>query len=312
MKDQVVQADEDFGRRADPYRRELLAYCYRMLGSTHDAEDLVQETYLRAWRASADFDERRASLRTWLYRIATNACLTALESRGRRALPSGLAGPGDGTLTRRDEIPWLQPFPADPAALAESRDSIRLAFVAALQHLPARQRAVLILRDVLAWRAAEVAALLETTTAGVNSALQRARAQLADVSPGEVVEPSDVERRAMLDRYVTAFLNADIVGLTALLREDIVLEMPPFASWFAGVDAVRAFLTPRITPGRWRVTPTTVNGEPGLGAYVRGDDGVHRAHSIQTCTVTTTGISWFVAFQDPALFPTFGLPPTMP
>jgi RNA polymerase sigma-70 factor (ECF subfamily) len=303
----------DFAERADPYRRELLAYCYRMLGSIHDAEDLVQETYLRAWRAHADFDERRASLRTWLYRIATNACLTALEGRGRRPLPSGLAGPTEKIGEHFDwdpEIPWLQPFPGDPATVAESRESIRIAFVAACQHLPARQRAVLILRDVLAWRAAEVAALLDTTPAGVNSALQRARAQLADLSPAEVAEPPEAERRAMLDRYVAAFVNADMAALAELLREDVVLEMPPYPMWFAGIGPVCEFLRPRVLPGRWRAKPVVVNGDAGIAAYLRREEGGYRAHSLQTFTITKTGIARIIAFQEPELFSMFGLPQT--
>ena len=304
-------SSDAFARLADPYRRELLAYCYRMLGSFHDAEDLVQETYLRAWRAHADFDENRASLRTWMYRIATNACLSALAGRQRSPLPSEwIADPPDD-LTLRPEIPWLQPFPPDPAALAESRDGIRLAFVAALQHLPARQRAVLILRDVLAWRAAEVASLLGTTAAGVNSALQRARTQLAEVSRAEVAEPAEVEQRALLDRYVAAFVDADIDGLMAMLTDDIVLEMPPYENWYRGLGAVRGFFAPRVRPGRWRMLPATLNGAPGVAGYVRGDDGSYHAHSLQACTLTKTGISWLVAFLEPELFPRFGLPLTV-
>ncbi|KAA9157606.1 sigma-70 family RNA polymerase sigma factor [Amycolatopsis acidicola] len=306
-----MKTDDEFARLADPYRRELLAYCYRMLGSVHDAEDLVQETYLRAWRARADYDSSRASLRTWLYRIATNACLTALDGRDRRPLPSGLGNPSDdpaGPLVRQPEIPWLQPFPVDPAELAESRDTIRLAFVTTLQRLPARQRAVLILRDVLAWRAAEVAALLETTPAGVNSALQRARAELADRDTAP--EPPDAEQRAMIDKYVKAFVDADLDGLTALLRDDVVLEMPPWANWFRGVESFRGFFLPKLRPGRWRMVTVTVNGGPGTAGYLLGEDGVHHAHSITAYTVTPDGISWVAAFQDPALFATFGLPPT--
>ncbi|HVW44852.1 MAG TPA: sigma-70 family RNA polymerase sigma factor [Amycolatopsis sp.] len=301
---------DTFARLADPYRRELLAYCYRMLGSFHDAEDLVQETYLRAWRAHEDFDASRASLRTWLYRIATNACLSALAGKQRREWASERIPDPPDELVLRPEIPWLQPFPPDPAAVAESRDSIRLAFVAALQHLPARQRAVLILRDVLAWRAAEVASLLGTTTAGVNSALQRARAQLAEVSRTEVAEPAEAERRAVLDRYVSAFVDADVDKLMALLTDDIVLEMPPYGNWYRGLDAVRGFLAPRMRPGRWLMVPVTVNGEPGAAGYIRGDDGVHHAHSLQTWTRAPAGISWIVAFAEPELFPRFGLPLT--
>src|SRR6202142_3893895 len=197
-----------FDRLVEPFRAELLAYCYRMLGSAHDAEDLVQDTYLRAWRAREQYDETRSSLRTWLYRIATNACLTALEGRGRRPLPSGLGAPSSdpsGELAQQPEIPWLEPVPdamvgadaADPASIVTSRESIRLALITALQHLPSRQRAVLIMRDVLSWRAAEVARLLDTTTVAVNSMLQRARAQISQLAPAEdaVVQPVTAEQR---------------------------------------------------------------------------------------------------------------------
>jgi RNA polymerase sigma-70 factor, ECF subfamily len=324
----TMLASDEFSRRTDPFRRELLAHCYRLLGSVHDAEDLVQETFLRAWRSYGQFDERRASLRTWLYRIATNACLTALEQRGRRALPSALAGPSaeaEWPLREpRDDVPWLQPFPdalleggpADPAAVVAARDSVRLALIAALQHLPARQRAVLILRDVLAWRAGEVAELLGTSTAAVNSALQRARAQLASSTPVEeqIAEPGDAERRRLLDRYVAAFVNADVASLTGLLRKDVELEMPPYPTWFGGLDAVGSFLADRLRGAgdRWRMVPTGANGQPAAAAYLRQRDGVHRAHAIHVLTVTGSGIARIVAFVDERLFPTFGLPLELP
>src|SRR6185312_6934484 len=228
----AMAASEEFARLTDPFRPELLAHCYRMLGSVHDAEDQVQETMLRAWRSFGQF-EGRASLRTWLYRIATNACLRAIETRRRRPLPSGLGQPGENPAgpgaAARPEIPWLEPFPdgllsadlADPASVATARAGIRLAFIAALQYLPARQRAVLILRDVLDWRAAAVAELLGTTATATNSALQRARAQLKQVAPSqdELREPADPGDLALLNRYATAFENADIAALTELLRD---------------------------------------------------------------------------------------------
>src|SRR3954471_3967580 len=242
----------DFLSQADPYRRELLAHCYRMLGSVHDAEDLVQETYLRAWRAFEKF-EGRSTLRTWLYRIATSACLTALESRGRRPLPAGLGGPsetGGQPLEASPEVAWLEPYPTDddPAAVGAERESMRLAFIAALQHLPPRQRAVLILRDVLAWRAAEVAELLDTSTAAVNSALQRARAQLQLVGPAEddPAGPLDRRHRVLLDRYVAAFENSDVDALLRLLQDDVTLEMPPEPVWYAGRDLVASFVAEHI------------------------------------------------------------------
>jgi RNA polymerase sigma-70 factor (ECF subfamily) len=323
-----VTADgEDFERLTKPYRRELLAHCYRMLGSVHDAEDLLQETFLRAWRSYGTFDGERASLRTWLYRIATNACLTALEQRSRRPLPSWFGDPSDtpeGPLDRRFEVPWLEPFPdvllgsaaGDPAAVVALRSSIRLAFIASLQHLSAKQRAVLILRDVLALQAAEVAELLQTTTASVNSALQRARAQLAQVSPAldAVAEPSDATQREQLDRYVEAFLNGDVTTLEQLLADDIVLEMPPVVTWFAGRGAVGRFFAARIVgmSGAWRMIPTSANGQPAVASYLRGDDGIHHAHSVHVLTITGSGIGRITAFQNPSLFTAFGLPLTQP
>jgi RNA polymerase sigma-70 factor (ECF subfamily) len=320
----AMTATDDFVRQADAYRPELLAHCYRMLGSVHDAEDLVQETYLRAWR-SFDRFEGRASLRTWLYRIATNTCLTALEQATRRPLPSSMEPPSED-VTRplaasRLDVPWLQPVPdaliaPDPAVLVVSRDSVRLAFVAALQHLPPRQRAVLILRDVLAWPAAEVADLLDTTTASVTSALQRARAQLAGVMPveDETVEPPDAERRALLDRYVTALQTSDMAGLVALLRADAELEMPPIPTWFAGRDRVAAFLKSRCldVPASWRYVPTAANGQPALAAYRQDDDGAYRAHTLHVLTVSGGQIARITAFRDVALFATFGQPAEVP
>jgi RNA polymerase sigma-70 factor, ECF subfamily len=316
---------EEFVRLTEPLRRELVAYCYRMLGSVHDAEDLVQETYLRAWRSYDGF-EGRSSLRAWLYRIATNRCLTALEHRSGRPLPSGLGGPSDDPdmpLTPgRPEVVWLQPIPdalleaasGDPAMIVASRASMRLAFVAALQHLPARQRVVLILRDVLAWRAAEVAELLGTSTAAVKSALQRARARLEEAAPVEdqVVEPAGADQRALLDRYMAAFEAADIAGLLRLLREDAQWEMPPLPAWFAGPQAIGRFLASQVfgAPRAWRMVPTRANGQPAFATYLRGPDGGYHAHAIQVLTVTAAGIARVVAFLDPSLFVLFGLPAT--
>ena len=221
----------------EPYRGELVAYCYRMLGSFHEAEDLVQETMLRAWKARDRYDRTRASVRTWLYRIATNVCLSALEGRARQPLPSGLGAPsGDpgAPLTPALDIPWLQPFP-DARFDTEMRADMRLALVAAMQVLPPRQRAVLVLREVLDFSAAEVAAQLGTTVPAVNSALQRARAALADAGDaGEVAEPDDPGVRAVIQRYVRAFEAADVAALVRLLTDEAVLEMPPVPLWYRG------------------------------------------------------------------------------
>jgi RNA polymerase sigma-70 factor, ECF subfamily len=317
-----MQATEEFARLTDPYRRELLAHCYRMLGSIHDAEDLVQETYLRAWRGYDDF-ESRSSLRTWLYRIATNACLNALESTQRRALPSGLGAPSDdaeGPWPEAPEITWLQPIPdrvldADPASVAVLRQSTRLAVVAVMQLLPARQRAALLLRDVLGLRAQEVAGLLETSTASVNSSLQRARERLAQVAPAEddVTEPSATDDREAVERYVTAFQESDLAAMVKLLRDDIVFEMPPHPSWFAGLDAVTRFLETRMRAGtsRRRFVVTRANTEPAVAMYL-WRDGAYRAHNIQVLTVRGGRIARVTAFLDVTLFPVFGLPASVP
>jgi RNA polymerase sigma-70 factor (ECF subfamily) len=318
-----MTVSEEFASQTTPFRGELLAHCYRMLGSAEEAEDLVQETYLRAWRSYPAF-EGRASVRTWLYRIATNACLTALERRGRRPLPSGLGTPADDPavpLSPAAEVAWLEPLPdamlaasgADPAAITASRAGVRLAFVAALQHLTARQRAMLILRDVLDWPAAEVADLLATTTTAVNSGLRRARAQLAQALPveDELAEPDGPRQRELLGRFAAAFENADIAMLAELLREDAALEMPPMPVWFAGRDAVIAFLAtaaPFSSRGSFRMVPVTANGQPAFAAYQIGTDGAFHAHAITVPTLTPSGIARIVTFLDPGLLPLFGLP----
>jgi RNA polymerase sigma-70 factor (ECF subfamily) len=317
-----MTVSEDFTGLTGQFRGELLAHCYRMLGSADEAEDLVQETYLRAWRAYDGF-EGRSSVRTWLYRIATNACLTAIERRGRRPLPSGLGGPGDDPgvpVAVSPEVPWLQPIPdarlgaapGDPAAAAASRAGVRLAMVAALQHLSARQRAVLILRDVLEWPAAEVADLLGTTTTAVNSGLRRARAQLAQALPAEddVAEPTEPDRRALLDRFAAAFENADISALAELLREDVTLEMPPVLTWFAGQRTVLPFIASTLltAPGRFRMVATMANGQPAFAVYERGGDGRYGAHAVMVLTVAVDVITRIITFLDPGLFAMFGLP----
>jgi RNA polymerase sigma-70 factor (ECF subfamily) len=318
-----MTVSEDFTGLTGRFRGELLAHCYRMLGSAEEAEDLVQETYLRAWRSYEGF-EGRASVRTWLYRIATNACLTAIERRGRRPLPSGLGGPAgdpEAPVVAGPEVPWLQPLPdallageqTDPASVAVSREGIRLAFVAALQYLSARQRAVLIMRDVLQWPAAEAAELLGMTTTAVNSGLRRARAQLAEVLPAEdeLAEPADPDQRALLDRFAAAFENADVSGLAELLREDVTLEMPPLLTWFAGrPDVTRFFASSTVfaAPGQLRLVPVMANGQSSFAAYQRGPDGTYRAYAVTVPTVTATGIARIVTFFNPDLFGSFGLP----
>jgi RNA polymerase sigma-70 factor (ECF subfamily) len=319
--------EEDFQTLAEPFRRELLAYCYRMLGSVHDAEDLVQETYLRAWRAYDRF-EGRSSLRTWLYRIATNACLTALEGRSRRPLPSGLGAPSSdpvAELAQSPELPWLEPIPDtmvgaapdDPAAIVTSRESIRLALITALQHLPPRQRTVLIMRDVLSWRAAEVADLLGVTTVAVNSMLQRARAQISELAPAEdeVTEPVRAEQRELLDHYVAAFQNYDTAALVKLFSSDAVWEMPPFTGWYqTPEDIVQLTLThcPATGPGDMVLLPAQANGQPAFGLYMRGDDGVHRAFQLHVVHLSGPAVDHVVAFFDTSLFAKFGLPDALP
>jgi RNA polymerase sigma-70 factor, ECF subfamily len=331
---------EDFEVQADSYRRELLAHCYQMLGSVHDAEDLVQETMLRAWRSAAQFDPDRGSLRTWLHKIATNACLTALRARGRRPLPSGLAGPSDDPnepLRPGHEVPWLQPFPDvlltggtgqgdDPAAVLLARGSMRLAFVAALQWLPARQRAVLILREVFELSAAEVADTLGTSQAAVNSALQRARATLAGSAssqgnPGgvpewtDLTEPSDPRSQALLDAYVAAFERADLAALQRLLTADVVMEMPPMHNWYAGSADYTGFIARAfaLRGTDWRMRPLRANGQPAMAAYLRGgprDPGYH-LHTLQVFSICGTGICHNVVFQDEAVFDVFELDRTL-
>lgn len=317
-----MPAQEDFVEQAAPFRAELIAHCYRMLGSVHDAEDLVQETYLRGWRGYPAFEER-AALKTWLYRIATTACLRALENRARRVLPVGV---GDGSVdpdadfdAKAGSHAWLEPIPdalmfKSPEDDLAAKQSVRLAVMTALQELPARQRAVLILRDVVQFSAAEVAELLETTPTAVNSSLQRARARLAELSPVEesMSEPGDAERRELLDRYCAAFENADMAALTALLQADVKLEMPPMPVWFTGRDAVLRFLAGRALakPGDIVMIPTAANSQPAVAEYRRGADGAMRAHSIHVLTTGATGVAGITVFLDPGLFSTFGLSPT--
>lgn len=316
----------DFATIADPYRRELLAHCYRMTGSVYDAEDMVQETMLRAWRAFDDF-EGRSSVRTWLYRIATNVCLTGLERKGRRPMPTGLGMPGaqaSDELVQATEVPWLEPVPdvmvdvanIDPATVVGNRDAIRLAFVAALQHLPPRQRAVLVLRDVLRWTAKEVAEALDTTPAAVNSALQRAHAILAEkqLTEGSVEDDLSPARRAMLDRYVAAFWEKDMDALVKLLAHDAVWEMPPFTGWYAGATNIAALIGNQC-PGGTHDMPmieTSANGQPAFGLYMRQADGHFEPFQLQVLTIVDGRVTHVGAFFELRLFETFGLPASLP
>ena len=309
---------EGFDRAIEPYRRELLAYCYRMLGSAHDAEDLVQDTYLRAWRARAQYDETRSSLRTWLYRIATNVCLTALEVRGRRPLPSGLVAASDplGPLVPGESAAWLQPLPdslldaGDPASAVIDSSSLRLAFAAALQHLSARQRGALILRDVLSFSASEAAEILGTTVVSVNSSLQRARTRVKEVGVRQerLSEPSAAEQRAWVDRYMEAFERADVEGLKRLLTADVLMEMPPMLNWFVGPANYGLFMEWVFAAAGtdWCLKAVAANGQPGFAAYRRVGDG-YELHTLQVFTVTAEGISRNSVFQESEVFTSFGL-----
>jgi RNA polymerase sigma-70 factor (ECF subfamily) len=315
-----VPGDAAFVRDTEPLRRELLAHCYRMLGSVFDAEDVVQETYLRAWRSYAGF-EGRSSVRTWLYQIATNACLTALARRGRRVLPSGLydpePDPGLAPEEAGPEVSWLQPIPdakvtpesADPAAVVAARASLRLALIASMQYLPPRQRAVLVLRDVLAFPAADVAGMLGTTTASVKSALQRARARLKELAPAadRIAEPAAPQARALLDQYIAAFENADTAALERLLVHDATLEATPLRTWFAGRSTCVPFLRDHVlgAPGDWRMLATSANGQPAAVAYTRDQQGDHQPYGVVVLTVSGDGISRISSFADPSLVTVF-------
>ena len=316
----------EFVRETEPYRRELFAHCYRMLGSVLDAEDLVQETYLRAWRHYDGF-EGRSSVRTWLHQIATNSCLTALAKRrdgDRRVLPSGLGPPEEDTETpalepdRRDH--WLQPVPdarvtpddGDPASVVAAREGVRLALVASLQHLPPRQRAVLVLREVLAFPAAEVAEMLQTSMASVKSSLQRARATLKEraPSPERIAEPTAPQARAVLEKYIKAFENADADALTQLLLQDATIEAPPIRAWFKGLRHCVPILRDRVIgePGLWRMFPVEggANGNPAAAGYLRDGEGRYQPYGVVVLEVVGDQIRRIVSFGDPRLLPFFG------
>jgi RNA polymerase sigma-70 factor, ECF subfamily len=315
------QLERDF----EQCRRELIAHCYRMLASPFEAEDAVQETFIRAWRGIDRF-EGRAALRSWLYRIATNVCLDMLGSRERRARPMDLGParePIAENLNALPEVTWIQPVPdglvvpeGDPAEVAVARESIRLAFVAALQHLPPRQRAVLLLCEVLRWQASEVAELLETSVASVNSALQRARATLADseLDAGEPADALDESDRELLARYVEAFERCDMEALTSLIQEDATQSMPPYDLWLSGRDDIfRWWFGPGIGCQGSRVVPTVAaNGSPAFGQYKPSPDGGFEPWALQVIELADGKIAELTFFlETDTLFPLFGLPPRL-
>ncbi|TYP87606.1 sigma-70 family RNA polymerase sigma factor [Blastococcus xanthinilyticus] len=323
MTSAVIGPADQLDPRLLEHRRELTGYCYRMLGSVFDAEDAVQETMVRAWRGLADF-EGRSAVRSWLYRIATNVCLDQLSGRQRRALPMDLAGnsypPVPASLAgRRPTEAWIEPVldrqvlpeDGDPAEQAVARESVRLAFVAALQHLPPKQRAVLILREVLRWKADEVAELLDTTVASVNSALQRARATLADVGGRPAPRTLDDEGRALLARYLDAFERYDIDAFVQLLHEDATQHMPPFEMWLRGRDDIGTWM---LGPGAGcqgsRLIETSANGTPAVAQYRPAEGGGHLPWGLHVLEIEDGRIAHISSFLnlDCELFAALGLP----
>lgn len=312
--------DRELVQRIKPFRRELLAHCYRMLGSVEDAEDVVQETYLRAWRAYDTLADP-SSLRPWLYKIATNACLTAIEQRKHRALPSGLGAPSSdphGQLViAGGDVEWIEPVPDalvtvesdGPASIAAAREGVRLALIASLQYLPPRQRAILLLREVLSFSTEEVADALELTPAAVKSTLQRARARLDEVTPAvdRVREPTRAEARAVLDRYIAAFESSDATAIEQLLCEEATLEMTPSLTWFAGKKTCVPYIVGRAlgSPGEWRMVPTSANGQPAAIAYRRRADGTHQPFGVAVLTVRPTELARIALFTGAAIVERF-------
>ena len=320
---------EAFRQLTGPHRRELAVHCYRMLGSLDDAEDAVQETLLKAWRRLSGF-EGRSSLRTWLYRIATNVCLDALDHRARRVLPAAIADPADPAVPPAPDdhdVAWLQPYPdalletadpdphTDPAAATLRREHIELAFIAAIQHLPARQRAVLLLRDVLGFTAAETATLLDSTPTAVHSALQRARATVDTGLPPPALHRPSGDVAELVDRYMRAWHAADIPALVALLRADAQLAMPPTPTWYHGRDSIAVYLR-RLFASTWgrdlRLLPTAANQQPALAVYAPADVGsAHIPFAVKVLTVHDERISAITGFVTPHLFPAFRLRATI-
>jgi RNA polymerase sigma-70 factor, ECF subfamily len=301
-----------FAELIAPFRRELRAHCYRMSGSVLDADDLLQESLIKAWKGMPSF-EGRSSLRTWLYTVATHACLDALEKKSARTLPRELGPPSDGQVgPPRMDLPWLEPAPAElmepepsPEARYSRRESVALAFLVALQRLPPRQRAVLILRDVVGWQASECGELLGLSVAAVNSALQRARETLA--SPAPVTSLEDPEKQSLLQRYVQAWERADVDLLVSILHEEATLAMPPMAEWLQGARTIGASIAAMVFAegGRFEVVATEANGQPAFALYRDG-----KASGIHVLEIAGGRITAVTAFLNPALFAAFGLPPT--
>jgi RNA polymerase sigma-70 factor, ECF subfamily len=309
-----------FGDLVEPHRRELHAHCYRMVGSLHDAEDALQETLLRAWRGLARF-EGRSSVRSWLYTIATNVCLNLIERRpSNRVLPVDY---GPGAESAEDfgepvvESVWVEPYPDEQLGY-ERRESVELAFIAALQHLPARQRAALILREVLGFSAKEVAASLETTPASVNSALQRARKTVDELRPRESQQATlrvvgDERVREVVEAYMDAMERGDVGAVVNLLAEDATWSMPPLPGWFRGHELIAGFLAAGPFTQRWRHRPARANGQPAVGSYMwDAERGTFRAEALDVLTLRDGRIGEITAFLDGALFPRFGLPVELP
>lgn len=318
--------EQDFGAATEPFRRELVVHCYRMLGSVHEAEDAVQDALLRAWRSRDRYDSTRASIRTWLYRITTNVCLSAMQGASRRPLPSGLGAASDNPeapLVPDFEVPWLQPLPnrylgqlaTDPAARTAERESVRLALVGAMQLLPPKQRAVLVLRDVLQFSADEAAGQVGITVAAANSALQRARGTLARAAPSEesIRAVNDLVSEQIIQRYIDAFEAADVARIITLLTDDVVLEMPPVPLWYRGRQDYGGFMSRvfRLRGASWRIRTTSANGQPALAAYCADTTGTYELHTLQVLTVSQVGVTRNVVFQDPAVFQAFRLDPVL-
>jgi RNA polymerase sigma-70 factor (ECF subfamily) len=319
--------ERTFREQLEPHRRELLAHCYRMLGSVQDAEDAVQETLLRAWRGLDHF-EGRSSLRSWLYTIATNVCLRVIERRPARVLPIDYGPPSDPHSPLGPplvESTWIDPYPdaqlaledglAEPEARYEQREAVELAFIAALQHLSPRQRAALILRDVLGFSGAEVAAALNTTPASVYSLLQRAHATLDDRVPDRSQQATlgalgDERLTEIVNRYVDAWVQADVGAIAELLTETAVLAMPPTATWFRGRYVIAAFLRATALSGErsWQMMPTTANGQPAMGAYLRDSSGAYMPYGLTVLTLRADRIAEIITFRDPSAPERFGLP----